>query len=186
MPEYDTEKFIIQLANGEFCANKHYNEMLDILLSTKWQIILLSNFSLYREKLATLMETGRIKRLIVSIDAGTRETFKAVKGNDRFDIVCENLKKYPVHRTNLQLKYVFIEGMNDNETDVDGFYEIAKAAGGTIILSADLSKRWTENMRALAVRIIKKAKADNVSIGSGSSYLHREDVKFINKTYEEA
>jgi uncharacterized Fe-S cluster-containing radical SAM superfamily protein len=185
MPEYDNDKFIVQLANGEFCANKHHNEMLDILLKTKWQITLLSNFSLYREKLAELMETGRIKRLLISIDAGTRETFKQVKGNDRFEYVLEHLRKYPVHRTSLRLKYVFIEDMNDNETDIDGFYEIAKEHNATIILSSDLSKLWTPKMRELATRIINKAKSDGIKISSGSSYLNRADVKFVNEVYAE-
>lgn len=181
MPEFDTEDFIIQLANGEFCANKHHNEMLDVLLKTKWRVTLLSNFSLYREKLATLLQTGRVRRLLISIDAGTRETFKAVKQNDLFDRVIQNLRKYPVDRTNLLLKYVFLDGVNDNEVDVDGFYEIAKEVGATIVLSSDLSKPWTDRMRELALRIIAKSKADGIEVSSNSSYLHPKDVKFVER-----
>ena len=80
------------------------------------------------------MQTGRIVKIITSIDAGTRETFKKIKRNDMFDKVMENLRKYPVNKTKLILKYLILEGVNDNETDIDRFYEIAKEAGAVIML----------------------------------------------------
>jgi len=135
MPEYDTEEFTVRLANGEFFANRHCDEMLDILLQTKWKIQLISNYSIYNEKFATLLENGRVKRSTTSLDAGTRETFQKIKQVDRFDKVVENLKRYPLDKTRFSIKYIFLEGINDNETDIDGFYEIAKEIGGNITLS---------------------------------------------------
>jgi len=188
MPEYDTEDLTIQLANGEFCANKHCDDMLDIFMKTKWKFSLLSNFSLYREKLAKLMETGRITRTVVSLDAGTRETFKAVKRNDRFDIVLKNIKRYPIKYTKFCLKYVFIEGVNDNEADIDGFYEIAKDSGAVIMISKDMNvgHGLTDKMRELTLRLIKKAKADGIKVDGGSGYLNPADKEFIKQSYANA
>jgi len=160
--------------------------MLDILLKSKWKIELLSNMSLYKEKLAALMESGRIVLLLTSLDAGTRETFKAIKRVDMFDRVVENLKKYPVHKTRLMLKYIFLEGVNDNEADVDGYYEIVKEVGGIISLSANLTAPYTEKMKELTLRLVKKAKADGISVSSTSSYLTPQDAKFITDSYDSA
>jgi len=189
MPEYDTEEFTVRLANGEFFANRHCDEMLDILLQTKWKIQLISNYSIYNEKFATLLENGRVKRSTTSLDAGTRETFQKIKQVDRFDKVVENLKRYPLDKTRFSIKYIFLEGINDNETDIDGFYEIAKEIGGNITLSADENLHfapWTDKMRELALRIIKKAKADNIAVLSNSAYINRSDAKFIRDSYNNA
>ena len=184
MPEYDNDEFIVQLANGEFCANKHCDEMLDILLKTNWKIELISNMSLYKEKLATLMSTGRVVLVLTSLDAGTRETFQKIKQNDRFDTVVANLKKYPVNKTKLLMKYIFLEGINDNAVDINGYYEVVKAVGGIISLSSNLSTPYTEKMKALTLSIIRKAKEDGVQVNTGSSYLAPQDAKFIREAYE--
>jgi len=41
-------------------------------------------------------------------------------------------------------------------------------------------------MRELALRIIKKAKADNIAVLSNSAYINRNDAKFIRDSYDNA
>jgi len=188
MPEHDNSRFTIQLANGEVCANKNCDKMLDIFLKTKWKFNLLSNCSIYKEKLASLIETGRVIKLTTSLDSGTRETFKQIKKNDRFDKVIENLKKYPMGKTKLYLKYIFLEGINDNETDIDGYYKIVKDVGGIIMFSANAnvdSPRYTEKMKEYVLRIIKKAKVDGIEVTS-DAYINPVDAKFIKENYTAA
>jgi len=189
MPELDTEIFTIRLSNGEFCANKYYKEMIDILLKTKWKIHLSSNCSIYREKLASLMQTGRIFELVTSIDAGTPETFKKIKQVNSFYKVIENLKKYPVDKTRFIMKYIFLEGINDNETDIDGFYEIVKELGGIAMLANDIRTNfapYTDTMRTLTLRLVEKAKADGIHVVPNRSFLSPQDAKFINESYANA
>lgn len=186
MEEFRDKKLIIQMANGEFCANKHSDEMLDIFIKTKWDIVLLSNFSIYKDKLALLFESGRIIKAVTSLDAGTRETFKKIKQVDAFDKVVNTLRKYNFRNTKLVVKYIFLKDVNDNETDVDQFYDIAKEIGAVISLSGDANEhftRYTEKMRELVLRIIKKAKHDGVIVEANSSYIHPADTKFINENY---
>jgi len=186
LPEYNKKELVLRLANGEFTVNKRCDEMLDILLQTKWTIILISNCSVYREKLATLMKNGRVRRVVTSIDAGTRETFKMIRQNDRFDQVVDNLRRYPKGKTHFFLKYIFMEGMNDNETDINGFYEIVKEIGGTIMLTSNLRTPYTEKMRELTLNLIKRAKADGIPVNSSCTFLHPGDAKFISESYAKA
>jgi len=180
--------FTITFANGEFCVNKYFDDMVDILAKTDWKIELLSNMSVYREKLATLMYQGRITKLITSIDAGTRETFKRLKRNDRFDEVVKNLNTYPVDKTNLFLKYLFIDGYNDNEADIDGFYEIVRNVGGTIMISADNKTNAVpfsskDNMRDLTLRLIQKAKRDGIMVKPDDNNINAVDTAFIKESF---
>jgi pyruvate-formate lyase-activating enzyme len=73
----------------------------------------------------------------VSLDAGTRATYLAVKQVDAFDRVVANLVKYSSEKCKtVRLKYIFLPGINDNSNDIDGFIEICKRVN---LLSADLS-----------------------------------------------
>ncbi|MBR6098844.1 radical SAM protein [bacterium] len=181
MPEYNNSNFQVDISNGEFCVNKDFDKIFDILLKTKWKVKFVSNLTVYREKFAQFLKTGRTVYVLSSLDCGTRETFLKIKRADLFDKVVENLKKYPFENVDLQLKYIFLEGLNDNITDIDGFYNIVKDVGcKKIVLSSNLSKPFTENMRNLASRLIQKAKADGIKVLK-SSYLAPADEKFIDE-----
>jgi len=185
MPEYYNDpSFNINFANGEFCANKYCNEILDILLKSKWRVVIMSNMTIYNEKFAEFMNTGRLTYIQVSLDSGTRETYAKVKGVDLFNNVISNFKRYPLHKTFLGLKYIFLEGYNDNEVDIDGFCEIAREAGcREISLSSNLSKPFTPKMRELTIRLIKKAKRYKIHVTENNAYLSLEDKKFVKEAY---
>lgn len=186
MPELDTSDFNINLSNGEFCANKDCDKIFDILLKTKWKVSFITNGSIYREKFAEFLKTGRVIKVQTSLDAGTRETYKKVKQVDAFDRVVENMKKYPYRDVNFILKYIFLEGINDNEADIDGFFEIAKSVGcKRITISSDLFKPLTPKMKELAIRLMKKAKPEGIIISENGSYLCASDAEFITKSFEE-
>ena len=181
MPEYDNPHMCIELSNGEFCANKHCDEIFEILLRNQWKIRFVSNMTIYREKFAEFLKTGRTVNVLTSLDSGTRETYKAIKGVDCLDKVVENIKKYPLENVDFSLKYIFLDGVNDNETDVDGFYDIVKQVGcKTIVISSDCCKPFTGKMRELAKRLIIKAQQDNLRVIK-SSYLASEDCKFVDE-----
>ena len=112
---------------------------------------------------------------MTSLDSGTRETYKKIKQVDCLDKVVENLKKYPLEKANLRLKYIFLEGVNDNEEDVNGFYNIVKEVNcKAIMISSDRCKPFTENIRNLVRELIGKAKKDGIKVLK-SAYLSRQD-----------
>jgi MoaA/NifB/PqqE/SkfB family radical SAM enzyme len=88
-----------------------------------------TNLRVFSEELYEIA-TRRFTKLVVSIDAGTPETFESVKGVRCLDEICENLKKYNGAGFGVTvLKYVFVPGVNDNERDVDAFAEICDRTG---------------------------------------------------------
>lgn len=186
LPEYNTEELAIRFGNGEFCAYKHCDEILDIFQKTKWKMTLYSNCSIYKKQIADLMDSGRIRSLITSLDAGTRETFKKIKQRDMFDKVVDNLRRYPTDKTSFYIKYIFLEDINDNETEVDRFYEIAKDLNSNIILSSNFVSPYTGKMKDLALRIITNAKSDGIKVFPDTTYVQSADSKFIQESYANA
>ncbi|MCL1994641.1 MAG: radical SAM protein [Defluviitaleaceae bacterium] len=188
MPEFDREDFTIRLANGEPMAGRYANEVFDILLASKWRVEILSNSGIYKEKFAELLNTGRVSSIQTSLDCGTRETFLKIKQVDMFDRVVENLKKLPLHKTRFYLKYIFLDGINDNDTEVDGFYKIAKELKAIIMFSANSKEKenrlYTDKMRLLIENVIKKAKVDGLEVTYGTIHLHPSDQKFIRELYK--
>lgn len=180
IPEYNNPNVTVELSNGELCVNKYCNEIFDILLSTKWKVRFVTNMTIYNEKFAEFLKTGRTVNVLTSLDSGTRETYKKIKQVDCLDKVVENLKKYPLEKANLRLKYIFLEGVNDNEEDVNGFYNIVKEVNcKAIMISSDRCKPFTENIRNLVRELIRKAKKDGIKVLK-SAYLSRQDDVFVD------
>mgnify|MGYP006085950747 CR=1 FL=1 len=74
----------------------------------------------YHDSVTKFLEEGKIK-IVTSIDAGTKQTFKLVRGRDKFYNVFENLKKYAeVNPHSVTIKYILTEE-NLNEEELKKF-----------------------------------------------------------------
>ncbi|WP_313563071.1 radical SAM protein [Ruminiclostridium cellobioparum] len=114
---------------GEISVHPRRNEIYDFICQLRNSIC--TNASVYDRKLLQLLELGNTD-LVVSMDAGTKSTFKKVKGHDLFDKVCNNLKIYS-SIGEVKLKYIILPGINDNETDIDGFVSLCKDIGTKLV-----------------------------------------------------
>lgn len=65
----------------------------------------------------------------ISIDSGTRETFKKIKTVDKFDSVVENLRIYAKLPILLRLKYILVRGVNDNIEELTNYINLMKEVG---------------------------------------------------------
>jgi wyosine [tRNA(Phe)-imidazoG37] synthetase (radical SAM superfamily) len=138
-PHFDKEKMIIGYAAAELTLSKHRDQILDFISEEGWKMQLSTNASIYNEKIAHLMKIGQIE-LIVSLDAGTRDTFKKVRGVDLFDKVIHNLEKYrDFSGKKITLQYIIVDNINDNDEDVNSFIEIVKRLNARFICTFDAS-----------------------------------------------
>jgi molybdenum cofactor biosynthesis enzyme MoaA len=107
---------IVQAA-GEITINPKLDEIVSLLSGYSSKIY--SNCVIYSDALYNCLKQGNMM-INTSVDAGTRETFAKIKGVDRFEQVCGNIRRY-AKAGMVELKYIFLPGINDNEADVDGF-----------------------------------------------------------------
>lgn len=152
----------VDITSGEICVNPLREKMLEISGKYAETITIATNASAYNESLYKVLESKRAS-IIVSMDAGTKETFARIKGCDMFERVKENLRSYRKAGIGaVELKYIFVPGMNDNTEDVDGFLELCEEINpGVVTISFDfyyegeVQSSTIEMMRRMRVGLMK-------------------------------
>jgi hypothetical protein len=126
---------LVTLSLGEYTVAKNHDVVLKYL--ERYPLILFSNAYVWSDPTAEILSNGHTW-LRVSVDAGTRETFKRIKGVDGWERVCGNLERYSRCGT-LVLKYIIFPGQNDDEVNLNGFYELCDRLGAKANLSRDFA-----------------------------------------------
>ena len=86
----------VDFNGGEPSLLKNIGEYLSFLRKNKIRTRLYSNAVQYSPEIARALEDGTVTWLIVSVDAGTSETF-AHQTADNYDAVIDNIAKYNEH-----------------------------------------------------------------------------------------
>lgn len=141
------EKLHIDCAPGEIAIHPNRSAYYDFIEENAYSVAFYTNAVKYDERLAGILKASPRNRAIVSMDSGTAETFRVVKGLDVFDKVVSNLHEYRRNSTQLILKYILLDA-NCNKADVTGFIELCKDLNvAKIDISADLYRK-TDYMNA--------------------------------------
>lgn len=143
------KKLTISETTSEITVSKYRKPFFDLIREhDDWLFNpIVSNCLLFDEDIKYFLTRGA--SLNCSLDCGTKDTYYLIKRIDGFDIVLKNLKKYRKYSANISLKYILLEGINDNERDIDGFMEIAKKVASFVRISSDsrinttdISQNW--------------------------------------------
>ncbi len=123
------------IGSGEITIHSKRREILETFSGMPCMIA--SNCVIYDEIVADFLVKENAY-LFCSVDAGTRETYAKIKGQDLFDKLRNSLQKYAQGGAAIELKYIFLPGVNDNEDDVEGFTRLAsELKARKVILSRD-------------------------------------------------
>ena len=110
---------------GEPTLDKNFKKiLLDInkIASPKIYHRVFTNSVVFKDSIKEFLDQDLIK-IVTSLDAGTPETFKAVRGKDKFFNVFENLEKYSEKNPGrVTVKYILTEG-NSSEEELEKFVE---------------------------------------------------------------
>lgn len=171
-------KAIICVAPTEISVHPYKEKILD---STKDYVCqFTTNSAVYVEKIATALENGG--KIFCSLDAGTAETFKEVKGVDCFQRVCDNLKKYAQHGE-VEAKYIFLPGINDNEDDVMGFVDAVQYIDATAIHIArntyEYNVKMSEHTLDMIVLMINTAREKGIWVNCSPLVFMKEEYEYI-------
>ena len=134
--------FAFSIALGEITVNPLENKILDFVIENTRETPnasqVISNCGVYSEKVAMILRNGGI--LTVSVDAGTRDSFKKIRGVDFYEQVLENIKKY-ISDGEVWIKYIFMrDGYNSSIEDIDGFMDfIALNRPALVMVSYDFN-----------------------------------------------
>lgn len=133
---------------GEPVLDSNFETLVNLILNNLSPSYLrfFTNGVRYNSLIQKLLDDQKIY-ITTSIDAGTAETYKKVRGFDRLEKVYTNLGKYAkMHPERVTIKYIFTEG-NTSPEEVEAFLEyIAKynLLGVNFQISFDFTKETVE------------------------------------------
>jgi len=130
---------VFRFGYSELTLDPDFDEILDVLKKNDVNLYVDTSAFLYKESISEFLATGRMREFRHSMDAGTRETFKKIKGVDGFDRVVENMKRYSKSDINkvTKLKYIICPEMNDNVEEFSAFLDICEGITNKIEISSD-------------------------------------------------
>jgi hypothetical protein len=133
---YIAKNAIVESAAGEITVNPLVHEICDTIRN--YECWFFSNALMYSEDIEDILAMGK-SRLFSSIDAGTARTFKKIKGVNAFEKVCDNIIRYSQFGV-VELKYIFLPGVNDNDDDINGVLSLCRKMKNVIVVvSRDLN-----------------------------------------------
>lgn len=153
----------VSLASGEITIAPKKKEVLDGL--SNFPLAILSNAAIYDEQVAALVARNDGSHLNVSVDAGTPETYRYIKGVNAFDRVLSNLRKYKAGGGRVYAKYIILPENCDHD-NINGFLDFCADAGiDKILVSRDLRLKLNELSPSIfdaAAYLVEQAKKRNL------------------------
>lgn len=127
------ENSIFYMSGGEITISPEFEELFSLLSNYKSPFIEVFTSGIkYSEAIKQSFVNDRTT-LIISLDAGSRETYKKIKAVDCFDKVINNIKTYVDFSDNAKrkifLKYILVDDINDNTEELQKFVNVVSDLG---------------------------------------------------------
>lgn len=141
----------ITFAGGEPTILEEFEDLLDLLVENKVsKVIIHSSGIKYSPAIARGIAAG-IVDVVLSLDAGSAETYKKIKNVNAYNKVVENVKKYAEaeNKTNIPLvatKYIMMPNLNDNIEEVENWLTMTYECGARSIV-IDIEHEWFKLQR---------------------------------------
>jgi wyosine [tRNA(Phe)-imidazoG37] synthetase (radical SAM superfamily) len=147
-----------QIASGEIAIHPYRDRFLDIVKGRT--VTFYTNCFVFDGNIAAELAANPKSAVFLSIDAGTPETWRKVKGFDNYDDIVGNLRKYRERGSRagqIKLKYIVLPGINDGCEDYAAVIGIMKSLGvGCMTLSYDAIHKDTMS-EPLNARLIESS-----------------------------
>jgi len=186
----------VQLAGGEITINPYKEKIYEtvkrvVSRSPELQLEIFSNCFIYDQDIADLLALGKNTFLQCDLDAGTPETYIKVKGFHKFNVVCENLKKYARYGT-VKLKYIVLPGWNDSQTDYEGTVALLKDLGLTELtlspefgVSRDGSREQVREILFAAARFMAILEENGVRVSFPEAFWKKNHIATVKRLCRE-
>lgn len=140
---YITENTKFDFAGGECTLYQDFEELLNLLIQFGIKnIIIHSNAIIYSKAIAKGISMETVS-LCVSTDSGEKSSHEKIKGVKTYDKVWKNIKQYNRAKSQngnntVSVKYIIVEGHNDNFKEIEKWLKKVKSIGiGSVRFNAD-------------------------------------------------
>ena len=125
----------VDFQGGDISVLSEFNEVMDELIAHNAGFIRFTTNNIVYQPRAEIMLKMRKAELMTSLDCGCRETYKKIKRVDKFEDAVNNLRTYKQRAPEGQyfVKYITVEGINDNEEEVNKFLDLMSEIGVNMV-----------------------------------------------------
>ncbi len=140
----------IYMSGGEITIYPEFEELLSLLISyLNSKIEIITSGIKYCASIEEAFIQNKLTMLL-SLDSGTRETYKKIKNVDSYESVIDNLRRYTTASENakqyITLKYILVDGINDNIDELTAFFNVVSELGvKNVRLDVDFQKYSLSN-----------------------------------------
>ena len=125
-----SQNALVYMSGGEITISPEFDELFSLLLNyVNSKIEIFTSGIKYSQAIEKAFINNRCS-LLISMDSGSRQTYLKIKRADKFDILVNNLKRYTAAsdfaKENIKLKYIIVDGINDNEDEINKFFDVVK------------------------------------------------------------
>ena len=159
-----------QISSGEITIHPYKDRILDIVKNRSATFY--TNAFLYDEKIGANLKANPNSKINLSIDAGTAETWRKIKGFDNFKDVMGNLEKYQKSSSRagqIVLKYIVLPDINTGQEDYTQVIKIMNALGVKhmslaydVIANPNISMETSEKLIGAAGCLLAMLKKNNI------------------------
>ena len=121
------------MSGGEITISPNFDELVTILNENISKPLGLASSGIrYSKTLENIFSQSKCWE-VISLDSGCKETYFKLKQVDCFDTVVNNIKEYiknsPPARRMISLKYIIVDGINDNKEEIKKFIDVVSDLG---------------------------------------------------------
>ncbi len=131
----DTENLRVVFHGGDFSVLKEADSIVKTFLKYGVKKIDFSSNNIIFQPIVQKLLAKKKASLNMSLDCGCRETYKLIKRIDKFNDVIKNLRKYvkasKSDNPEINVKYIILKNVNDNENEIKSFIKKMKEIGIT-------------------------------------------------------
>jgi len=173
--------FTVSLSAGEITVSPYKEEVFKLLRRLNMKTSVFSNGYIFDENIYDML-CSKQASLDISIDAGTRDTFYKIKRVDGFERVVKNISKYYKSGGRIELKYIIIEGVNDNSNDISNFLSLCQSYATSVRISTN-KFNYKENLKTetlgLIHNMINHLRQLKLPVSISYSQFNDEDCKLL-------
>lgn len=134
----------IDFAGGEPTIYREFEALLNEFIKNDFTKIIIHTNAIKKSRAIIKGIKKGVVRILVSIDAGSKEVHQKVKQVKSYDKVWNNLKEYAKHQPegadNVKAKYIIVPGLNDTEEEINLWLEKCKSINiKSVVLNLDFN-----------------------------------------------
>jgi pyruvate-formate lyase-activating enzyme len=177
---FPKKNFTVSVASGEISIEPYEDELFDIIDKNGWNATIMTNGSIYSERVAKALLNSKSSALI-TLDSTVPEVYSKIKGINCLDKVLKNICEYNKYGR-VNVKWIALEQTYTSFEQIKGIVDFVSDNNIDLCISHDsysIDKVMSEELKDLTYKFICYAMDKAVKFNIIYDHFHREDSEHL-------